>query len=214
MQPEGGERQATRLLVLVQDFQGYLNLSALLARAWTGNVQKAQAWVKWEWLLELSSGLLALSGAEHGALGQALLAGDAPRATAVAQRLAQMFPGRFYIELQRAGLPSQEALVQASVPLAAELGLPVVATHPVQFLEPEDFEAHEARVCIAEGETLANPRRVKRFTREQWFRPQADMRGKHAAHRAALQLAADPGQATAAGLPHPIARRRHPHAHR
>ena len=175
MPPDSGERQASRLLVLVQDFQGYLNLSELLARAWTTNVQKAQAWVKWEWLEDLSGGLLALSGAEHGALGQALLAGDAARAATVAQRLAGLFPGRFYIELQRAGLPGQEALVQASVPLAAELGLPVVATHPVQFLEPEDFEAHEARVCIAEGETLANPRRVKRFTREQWFRPQADM---------------------------------------
>ena len=187
MQPDGGERQATRLLVLVQDFTGYLNLSELLARAWTTNVQKAQAWVKWEWLEELSSGLLALSGAEHGALGQALLAGDAARATAVAQRLSGLFPGRFYIELQRAGLPGQEALVQASVPLAAELGLPVVATHPVQFLEPEDFEAHEARVCIAEGETLANPRRVKRFTREQWFRPQADMQALFADVPSALE---------------------------
>ena len=187
MPPDSGERQASRLLVLVQDFQGYLNLSELLARAWTTNVQKAQAWVKWEWLEDLSGGLLALSGAEHGALGQALLAGDAARATAVAQRLAGLFPGRFYIELQRAGLPGQEALVQASVPLAAELGLPVVATHPVQFLEPEDFEAHEARVCIAEGETLANPRRVKRFTREQWFRPQADMRALFADVPTALE---------------------------
>ena len=68
-----------------------------------------------------------------------------------------LFPRRFYLELQRAGLPSNEAHVRAAVPLAARLGLPVVATHPVQFLEPDDFEAHEARVCIAEGETLANP---------------------------------------------------------
>jgi DNA polymerase-3 subunit alpha len=55
---------------------------------------------------------------------------------AVAQRLAELFPGRFYIELQRAGLPTHEPHVRAAVPLAAELGLPVVATHPVQFLEP------------------------------------------------------------------------------
>ena len=53
--------------------------------------------------------------------------------------------------------------------------LPVVATHPVQFLAPEDFEAHEARVCIAEGEMLANPRRVRRFTREQYFKTSAEM---------------------------------------
>ena len=64
---------------------------------------------------------------------------------------------------------------RATVPLAARLQLPVVATHPVQFLDPDDFDAHEARVCIAEGETLSNPRRVKRFTREQYFKTQAQM---------------------------------------
>ncbi|MGA1327300.1 MAG: DNA polymerase III subunit alpha, partial [Rubrivivax sp.] len=175
MQAEAGERQASRLLVLAQDHAGYLNLCQLLGRAWTENVQRAQAWVRWEWLQAHGDGLIVLSGAEHGAVGQALLAGDEPRARAAAQRLAEGFPGRFYLELQRAGLPGQEVVVQGSVALAQALGLPVVATHPVQFLEPDDFDAHEARVCIAEGETLANPKRVKRFTRGQWLRPAADM---------------------------------------
>ncbi|MBL8334872.1 MAG: DNA polymerase III subunit alpha [Rubrivivax sp.] len=172
---DAGERQPSRLLVLVQDARGYLNLCELLARAWTRNVQRNQAWVKWEWLDEFGAGLLALSGGDGGAVGQALLAGDTARARAIAQRLAATFAGRFYIELQRAGHPAHEAHVRAAVPLAAELGLPVVATHPVQFLADEDFEAHEARVCIAEGETLANPKRVRRFTREQRFATQAEM---------------------------------------
>ncbi|MEK8031172.1 DNA polymerase III subunit alpha [Ideonella sp. DXS29W] len=172
---EAGDKAASRLLVLVQSREGYLNLSELLARAWTRNVQRAQAWVTWEWLAELGQGLIALSGAEHGAVGMALLAGDTARARQAAERLSGLFPGRFYLELQRAGLPQQEALVRATVPLAAELRLPVVATHPVQFLTPDDFEAHEARVCIAEGETLANPRRVKRFGREQYFKSQSQM---------------------------------------
>jgi DNA polymerase III subunit alpha len=167
---DGGERQPSRLLVLVQDASGYHHLSELLARAWTTNAQRAQAWVKWDWLAELGDGLIALSGADAGAVGQALLAGDPARARSLAGRLAALFPGRFYIELQRAGAPAHEAQLRAAVPLAAELGLPVVATHPVQFLVPDDFDAHEARVCIAEGELLANPRRVRRFTREQYFR--------------------------------------------
>jgi DNA polymerase-3 subunit alpha len=175
MEPEAGEKQPSRLALLVQDSAGYHNLCELLARAWTRNVQRAQAWVKWEWLQELGGGLIALSGADNGAVGQALLAGDRKRAAVIAQRIAELFPGRFYLELQRAGLPTNEAHVRASVPLAAELQLPVVATHPVQFLEPDDFEAHEARVCIANGETLADPRRVKRFTREQCFKTQAEM---------------------------------------
>jgi DNA polymerase-3 subunit alpha len=174
-EPEGGEKSAGRLLLLAQDHQGYLNLCELLSRGWLLNVQRNQSWLKWDWLDELSGGLIALSGAEHGAVGQALLAQDATRARDAAQRLAALFPQRFYIELQRAGQPGNESHVRAAVPLAAELGLPVVATHPVQFATPEDFEAHEARVCVAEGETLTNPRRIKRFTREQYFKTQAQM---------------------------------------
>ncbi|MCW5612806.1 MAG: DNA polymerase III subunit alpha [Rubrivivax sp.] len=175
MEPAAGERQPSRLAVLVQDKAGYLNLCELLARAWVHNAQRNQAWVKWDWLDELGGGLIALSGADAGAVGQALQAGDEERARALATRLAATFPGRFYLELQRAGAPGNEPQVRAAVTLAAALQLPVVATHPVQFLEPDDFEAHEARVCIADGETLANPRRVKRFTREQYFKPAAEM---------------------------------------
>jgi len=61
------------------------------------------------------------------------------------------------------------------VQLAARLNLPVVSTHPVQFMQHDDYEAHEARVCISDGEILGNPRRVRRFTREQWFKPQGSM---------------------------------------
>ena len=175
MAPAEGERQASRLLVLVQDATGYLNLSQMLARAWTSQMHRTQAWVRWDWLETFGQGLIVLSGAEQGAIGMALLAGDEARARVLAQRLAAAFPDRFYLELQRAGLPGQEAVVQASVPLAAELGLPVVATHPVQFLVADDFEAHEARVCVAEGETLANPKRARRFVRGQWLQPRAAM---------------------------------------
>ena len=175
LEPEAGEKQGSRLLLLVQNDAGYLHLCELLARAWTGNTLRAQALVKWAWLEEMSAGLLALSGADLGAVGQALLAGDAARAEQLAQRLMQAFPQRFFIEVQRAGLASNEAHVRAAVPLAARLGLPVVATHPVQFVEADDYDAHEARVCVADGETLANPKRVKRFSREQYFKTQAEM---------------------------------------
>ncbi|MDM4765557.1 DNA polymerase III subunit alpha [Pelomonas sp. SE-A7] len=175
LEPEGSDKAPTRLLLLVQNKQGYLNLSELLSRAWIQNVIRNQACLKLEWLEELGEGLICLSGAQHGALGQALAMGDKAKARDIAKRLAGIFPNRFYIELQRAGLSGQESLVTASVPLAAELGLPVVATHPIQFLGEDDFEAHEARVCVADGETLANPKRIKRFNTGQFFRSQADM---------------------------------------
>src|SRR5450830_241951 len=165
----------SRLLLLVQNKQGYLNLSELLARAWTQQGSKAQASVKLDWLKELGEGLIVLSGAQAGPVGQALLQGDVARALECALHLAGLFPHRFYLELQRAQRPDDERHVAAAVQLAARAGLPVVATHPIQFAGPDDFEAHEARVCIADGEILSNPRRVRRFTREPYFKSSAQM---------------------------------------
>jgi DNA polymerase-3 subunit alpha len=169
------ETNLSRLVLLVQNKQGYLNLSELLARAWTRNAGKAQASVKLDWLAELNAGLIVLSGAQAGPVGQALMQGDEGHALHAALQLGSIFPHRFYLELQRAGRPDDEAHVTATVQLAARMGLPVVATHPVQFTLADDFEAHEARVCIAEGEILGNPRRVRRFTREQYFKSSAQM---------------------------------------
>ena len=167
---------AARLLLLVQSHRGYLNLSELLTRAWTQNVCRDQAVLKLEWLEELNEGLIVLSGAQGGAVGQALVQGDSARATECALRFAGIFPHRFYLELQRAQRPDDERHVTAAVQLAARLKLPVVATHPVQFLTYDDYEAHEARVCISEGEILGNARRVRKFTREQYFKSEAQMR--------------------------------------
>ncbi|MFO1243955.1 MAG: DNA polymerase III subunit alpha [Ramlibacter sp.] len=167
--------QISRMVLLVQGRQGYLNLCELLARGWTQNVVKAQGVLKPGWLQELGEGLVVLSGAQAGPVGQALVQGDEARAAEVALQLASMFPHRFYIELQRAGRPDDEAHVSAAVQLAARLSLPVVATHPVQFTREDDYEAHEARVCISEGEILGNQRRVRKFTREQYFKSAAQM---------------------------------------
>ena len=175
LEPEGGEKTPGRIVLLVCSRQGYLNLCELLSRAWLLGGQRAHASIPWAWFEEFGDGLIALSGAEHGPVGQALVAGDKARAQMLAERLAGMFPNRFYLELQRAGLPGNEAHVRAAVALAGATKLPVVATHPIQYLAPDDYEAHEARVCIAEGEMLSNPRRVKRFGREQYFKTQAQM---------------------------------------
>ena len=165
----------SRVMVLVQSSQGYLNLSELLARAWTQNMVKTNAVVKLSWLQELSDGLILLSGAQAGPVGQALVQGDASRAAEIALQLASIFTHRFYLEIQRAGRPEDNAHVVAAVKLASRLSLPVVATHPVQFLKQDDYESHEARVCISEGEILGNQRRVRKFTGDQYFKTAAEM---------------------------------------
>ena len=170
-----------RLLLLVRNRTGYLNLCELLSRAWLENEWRGRAEMRRDWFAGLlagpdgSHGLIALSGAAQGDVGQALLAGSLENAAALAADWARLFPDAYYLELQRSGHADAESHVRAAAALAVRLGLPVVATHPVQFLARDEYRAHEARVCIADGEMLANPRRTRRFTEEQYFRPQHEM---------------------------------------
>ncbi|NRO96029.1 DNA polymerase III subunit alpha [Paraburkholderia sp. NMBU_R16] len=166
----------SRLLLLVKDRRGYLNLCELLTRAWLTNQYRGRAEVDPAWFdTPLAVGLIALSGAQQGDIGLALAAGNKEAARRHAMHWAERFPNAFYIELQRCGQPGGETYVHEAVELASALQLPVVATHPVQFMTADDFTAHEARVCISEGDMLANPRRQKRFTTAQHFLTQDEM---------------------------------------
>lgn len=174
-----------RVLLLAQNHDGYLRLCELLTRAYRSNQYRGRAEVMKSWLGETGTGgLIALSGAHHGDVGQALVAERREEAKRLAQEWAALFPDRYYLEVQRLGPQAMtggaaavpvELHVTRALQLAAELGLPAVATHPVQFLKSEDFRAHEARVCISEGYILSDQRRPRRFSSEQYFKTQAEM---------------------------------------
>jgi len=168
-----------RLLLLCQSRAGYRNLCELLTRAYRSNQYRGRAELKREWFAaSAADGLIALSGAHHGDVGAALLAGNNKHAATLAKQWAALFPRRYYLELQRLpeGAATQlENCVQQSLQLASKLKLPVVATHPVQFLQADDFKAHEARVCIAEGYKLSDQRRPRSFSPDQYFKTQAAM---------------------------------------
>jgi len=168
--------QPFRLLLLCQSHQGYLHLCRLLSRAYRTNQHRGRAEIRKSWLTEAGTeGLIALSGAQLGDIGAALLQGNGKHAQVLAGEWAALFPQRFYIELQRAGTQHSEHYVQRAIELASGLNLPIVATHPIQFLEAGDFKAHEARVCIAEGYILGDPRRPRLFTEQQYFKSQVEM---------------------------------------
>jgi len=176
IQNETDRDKPYRMVLLCASHTGYLSLSELLSRAWLKNQHRARAEISRAWIEERGSeGLIALSGAAAGDVGQALAGGNAALAERLAQQWADLFPGRYYVELQRAGQPQSETLLAGSVELAANVGLPVVATHPVQFLAADDFKAHEARVCIAQGYVLGDRRRPRPFTAEQYFKSQDEM---------------------------------------
>ncbi len=168
--------QPSRLLLLCRDRTGFHNLSELLSRAYRENQQRGRAELHKSWFVGAGArGLIALSGAQGGDIGLALAQQNKERARALAQEWAALFPNSFYIELQRLGNEASEAYVRAATQIARELALPVVATHPIQFLDREDYKAHEARVCIAEGYMLGDPRRPHLFSEEHYFKSQAEM---------------------------------------
>ncbi|MDO8414355.1 MAG: DNA polymerase III subunit alpha, partial [Gallionellaceae bacterium] len=164
-----------RLLLLCQSQAGYLRLCSLLTRAYLENQYRGRPEIQKHWLRDGTDGLLALSGAHLGEAGMAVLNGNSASARQIALEWAGLFPGRYYLEVQRTGAAREAAHVRETIKLAAELVLPLVATHPVQFLSQDDYKAHEARVCIAEGYVLNDKRRVRQFTEQQYFKTQAEM---------------------------------------
>ena len=176
---EADRDKPARLLLLCQSRAGYRNLCELLTRAYRSNQYRGRAELKRGWFAAAAAeGLIALSGAHHGDVGAALLAGNHKHALALAKEWAALFPRRYYLELQRLqnGAATQlENCVQQTLQLASRLKLPVVATHPIQFLQADDFKAHEARVCIAEGYKLSDQRRPRSFSADQYFKTQTEM---------------------------------------
>jgi DNA polymerase-3 subunit alpha len=169
-----------RLLLLVKNRGGYLRLCELLSAAYLAPRRHGRAEItRGQFADGDNSGLIALSGGPLGDIGQMLAAGKVDQAEVRAQAWARLFPDSYYIEVQRPGgkdgAAADEVLVAASADLAARLGLPLVASHPVQFIGRDDYKAHEARVCIAEGYVLGDKRRPKRFFEEQYFKTRAEM---------------------------------------
>ncbi|MCH9638074.1 MAG: DNA polymerase III subunit alpha [Betaproteobacteria bacterium] len=167
-----------RLLLLCQSFSGYLLLSRLLSSAYRENQHHGRAEIKASWFDANEYGthdLIALSGARFGDIGQSILQNNLQQAEFQLQKWAKCFPNRFYVEIQRDGHQDDAILVQKSLLLAEKFDLPVVATQSIQYLEANDFRAHEARVCISEGYMLNDRRRPRNFTQQQYFKTQSEI---------------------------------------
>jgi DNA polymerase-3 subunit alpha len=178
-----------RLLALAMDDTGYRNLTALVSRAYVEASPRGQ--LALGDVVARGAGLIVLSGGVDGAIGRALARGDAERAERIARACRDAFPDRFYLEVSRTRRPGDAAHLVAVVDLAAHLDLPVVATHDVCFLEREEFEAHETRVCIQEGRALNDPRRPRRHNEEQYLKSPAEMAALFADLPEAIENAAE-----------------------
>ena len=164
------------LVLLCQNKAGYRNLSRLLTRAFLDERYRGEAMLRRDWLTrESCEGLIALSGGLHGNVGHALTLGHVNEARNSLREWRDKFDGRFYIELIRTGRAREEDCVQASLKLASEEHVPVVASNDVRFIEQDGFNSHEARVCIQDGRVLADTDRPRLYSEQQYLRSAAEM---------------------------------------
>ena len=163
------------LCLLAQNETGYRHLMLLLSRSYQQGQYLGRPRVEQNWIAEYAEGIIALSGGRRGDIGQALLNGREDDARAAIERWQHCFQDRFYLELQRTGRTDEERYLHAAVDLASRYSCPVVATNDVRFLQADEFEAHEARVCIGDGRTLDDPRRVRAYSEQQYLRSAEEM---------------------------------------
>jgi DNA polymerase-3 subunit alpha len=167
-------RRLPRIVLLAASEQGYRSLMRLNSRAFLETPSNEAAHLKLAWLEGATEGIIALTGGPSGCLDLAIVAGQSELAAARCDRLAALFPDRLYIELQRHGTREQRVTEPALLDLAYTNELPVVATNEPFFAEHEDYEAHDALICIAEGRVIAETGR-RQLTAEHRFKTRAEM---------------------------------------
>ena len=175
----GSRKKPPHLPLLVQDEAGYRNLTKLLSAAYLKAEPGDWPHVKAEMLAEHSEGLIALTGGPGGPVNALLLEGQNEAAAGLLDRLAAIFPGRLYVELQRHNLPEERATEAALIDLAYARKLPLVATNDVHFGPAAMYEAHDALLCIADGSFVSQDDR-RRLTREHRFKTPAEMSAQFA----------------------------------
>ncbi|RQW63954.1 DNA polymerase III subunit alpha [Vibrio viridaestus] len=167
--------ELTRLTLIAANNTGYKHLTLLISEAYLRGHVQHQPVIDKEWLIQHSEGLIALSGAKQGDVGQALLKGNNALVESCIAFYKQYFSDRYYVELVRTGRADEESYLHFAVELAEQYDLPVVATNDVVFLNRDMFDAHEIRVAIHDGYTLEDPRRPKNYSPQQYLRSEEEM---------------------------------------
>ena len=162
------------LILLAQNFAGYRNLMKLVTIGYLEGFYYRPRIDK-ELLKEHSAGLICSSGCLKGEVPEKLLAGDWEGAKATALEFAEMFPGRYYLEIQNHGIDAEVRNVELITKLARELDLPLVATNDAHYAKHEHWEAHDIHICLGTGKERDDPNRLRYATPEFYFKTQDDM---------------------------------------
>ena len=163
-----------RATLLAMTKKGWRGLTEIVSRGYIEGQQLSIPCVQKEWVLEQSQDLIVLLGL-HSDVGEMLVSAYPEKAEPLLEQWIEKFGNRVYLALTRTQRPMEEDFIQEAVKLAAKYNIGVVALNDVHFIRAEDYEAHEARVCIADGYVLGDSKRPKNYTPEQYFKTSAEM---------------------------------------
>ena len=163
------------VLLLCQNHKGYLNLSELISKAYLGEQGISIVTINEEQLISHNEGLIMIAPLVTSDISKLFLSGKLEIAEEKAKSWESVFNSRYYMAVQRTDRPFDESLLNQTIELGLKLNIPVVATNDVQFLKKEDYEAHEARICISEGGLLDDARRLKHFSKAQYLKTPSEM---------------------------------------
>lgn len=169
------KEKISSLVLLCKNHAGYRNLCILISKAYQEGQSLGKPLIQKTWLAEHTDGLIALSGGLTGDVAQAILSNNQSGAVSLLEEWMQYFPQHYYLEIQRVGRPGEEEYIQAAATLSNQYQIPLLASNDVRFLKSEDFEAHEARVCIHAGTTLIAENRAKPDTSAQYLKSPEEM---------------------------------------
>lgn len=162
------------LALLAANETGYANLMKLVSAAHLGVAENEPPHIKFSALNALTDGLIVLTGGPDGPIDMSLTGNRQPLARDRLVKLKAAFGDRLYVEIQRHGTRNEKANEPQLLELAYELELPIVATNQAFFATPDDYEAHDALICIAEGSYVVEDER-RRLTREHYFKSREEM---------------------------------------
>lgn len=162
------------LVVLAKNMQGYKNIVKLTSFGYTeGFYYKPR--VDKELLREYNEGIIALSACIHGEVQYKALHFDYEEGKNAALEYADIFPGRFYLEVQNHELDQEDRWREIAQKMSAETGLPRVATNDSHYAKQEHWEAHDAHLCIGMAKDMDDPNRIKYDPPRYWIRTQQEM---------------------------------------
>ena len=168
------ENDSTTVTLLASNQVGYKNLTNIVSKGFVDGQVMGKPIIQRDWIFERSEGVIVLF-TEKSDVGQAMLSGHPEKADSLLQQWQTTFADRVYFAIKRTQRANEDRFIEQAIRMSNAFDVPIIAHNDVRFLTEDDFEAHEARVCIANSQVLADPNRPRDYSPEQYLKTQDKM---------------------------------------